>query len=638
MVQTHTLRFGVAIARSLSSARRRMIVLAVRSRSPRGRSRAKTRATVLEVLERYGVRAETDIPEGWAGLLDRLLFSAAALGWPAVTVCCDEQQSGGARFYLSHDPATYRAARTADRFGEMGDLIEVAEHRATATCEACGHPGRPRAGDGRVSILCDRHATAPRSVLRSATGASGRIVDGQARIEFPTEHLGANSGTRSGSVDGARMAAAARAGDGPTAVPVDATPSKEQWRGRRAASPAPSPPAKMAGWRDPEEDADLRRERPDVGYPGRGDRRLWDALADAPIPESLRDEVERMYGEWCDSRDSPEGGRYRTRLELISRFPRARTGSDVVDIRRVQAALDEDHWGIDDVKERVLEYCAVLARRTRLGRDTGGCAPSLLLVGPPGTGKSTIARSIARGLGRRFSSVALGGFGDAEALKGWGVGYRGARPGLISKTVIQGGVLDAVIRLDEIDKTGSARDRGDPNDALLEVLDPEQNHEFRDIFLEIPMDLSSILWIGTANSADIHPALLDRLEVIELRGYTPEEKSAILERHLLPKLLGRYALEGAVEVTGDALDALVAESDEAGVRQLDRRLSRLLGGAALELERGAARVVIDRDRVRRLAPPRRSAAIGFRTVGTPRPHPAGIARGGEDRRSEDVVM
>ena len=250
---------------------------------------------------------------------------------------------------------------------------------------------------------------------------------------------------------------------------------------------------------------------------------------------------------------------------------------DAYDITGARAVLDADHAGLDDVKDRIIEYLAVRKRRSDRGLQLVGGRRSgavLALGGPPGVGKTSLGESVARAMGRKFARVALGGVRDEAEIRGHRRTYVGALPGRIVRAVTEAGSMNPVILLDEVDKLG-ADYRGDPTAALLEVLDPAQNHTFRDHYLEVELDLSDVLFIATANVVDSIPApLLDRMELITLDGYTEDEKVTIARGHLLPRQLDRAGLEVAdVTLTDDALHTLAAEyTREAGVRSLERTL------------------------------------------------------------------
>src|SRR5207253_2637502 len=250
--------------------------------------------------------------------------------------------------------------------------------------------------------------------------------------------------------------------------------------------------------------------------------------------------------------------------------------------------LDEDHTGLDDVKDRIIEYLAVRKRRSDRGLGVVGGRRSgavLALVGPPGVGKTSLGESVARAMDRKFVRVALGGVHDEAEIRGHRRTYVGAAAGRIVRAIREAGTMNPVLLLDEVDKIG-ADWRGDPSSALLEVLDPAQNHTFRDHYLEVELDLSDVLFLATANVAETIPEpLLDRMELVRLDGYTEDEKVAIARDHLLPRLLDRAGLTAdEVSVSDDALRAVAADhTREAGVRQLERALARVLRKVATRL-------------------------------------------------------
>jgi ATP-dependent Lon protease len=280
---------------------------------------------------------------------------------------------------------------------------------------------------------------------------------------------------------------------------------------------------------------------------------------------------------------------------------------DNLDVGAAAAVLDEDHDGLEDVKKRILEHLAVRKLRSERGLHAvgparhGGAGAILALVGPPGVGKTSLGESVARALGRSFVRVALGGVHDEAEIRGHRRTYVGAQPGRIARAVRDAGTMNPVILLDEVDKLG-ADYRGDPSSALLEVLDPAQNHTFRDHYLEMELDLSQVLFLATANVAETIPgALLDRMEVIRLDGYTEDEKLAIARHHLLHRQLERAALrEDEVEVTDDALRTISADyTREAGVRSLEREIGKLLRKVATAVASGGSvPVVVDGPDVR----------------------------------------
>jgi ATP-dependent Lon protease len=278
---------------------------------------------------------------------------------------------------------------------------------------------------------------------------------------------------------------------------------------------------------------------------------------------------------------------------------------EIADARRI---LDEDHEGLSDVKDRIVEYLAVrkLRRERGMGEATGrGSGAILTLVGPPGVGKTSLGESVARALGREFVRVSLGGIHDEAEIRGHRRTYVGALPGRIVRALKDAGTKNPVMMLDEVDKVG-ADWRGDPSSALLEVLDPAQNHTFRDNYLDVDLDLSEVLFISTANVAETIPGpLLDRMEVIRLDGYTEDEKVAIARYHLLKRQVERNGLRSdEVEVTDEALRTIVGDyTREAGVRNLEREIGKVLRKVATRLASGelSAPVRIDAGDVREYA-------------------------------------
>ena len=276
---------------------------------------------------------------------------------------------------------------------------------------------------------------------------------------------------------------------------------------------------------------------------------------------------------------SPEATVSRTYLEWLLDVPWTEADPEVLDIQVTKRVLDEDHYGLRDVKERILEYLAV--RQLTQGKEVKGHAPILCFVGPPGVGKTSLGRSIARSMNRRFHRISLGGVRDEAEIRGHRRTYIGALPGKIIQGMKQVGVVNPVFLLDEIDKM-SADWRGDPASAMLEVLDPEQNHTFTDHYLDVPYDLSRVFFITTANTLSTIPKpLLDRMEVIEIPGYTALEKRAIARHFRWPFQVKEAGLEGRLEITDQAIDRIIHEyTREAGVRNLDRELSKVARKAA----------------------------------------------------------
>ncbi len=317
-------------------------------------------------------------------------------------------------------------------------------------------------------------------------------------------------------------------------------------------------------------------------------------IADADMPERARDAVTREVDRLERmSEQSPEHGWIRTWLDTVLELPWGTYSEDNLDVSQARVVLDEDHTGLDDVKERIVEYLAVRKLRAERGlADTGGRGNGLILslVGPPGVGKTSLGESVARAMNRKFVRVALGGVRDEAEIRGHRRTYVGSMAGRIVRAIKEAGTMNPVVLLDEVDKLG-ADWRGDPTSALLEVLDPAQNHTFRDHYLEIELDLSHVLFLATANVSDTIPGpLLDRMEVVRLDGYTEEEKVAIARDHLLARQLERNGLSAdEVRVTDDALRTIVADyTREAGVRNLERELGKLLRKVAAKRASGDA--------------------------------------------------
>ncbi|MFI6049527.1 endopeptidase La [Streptomyces violascens] len=310
----------------------------------------------------------------------------------------------------------------------------------------------------------------------------------------------------------------------------------------------------------------------------------------ADLPEKVREAALKEVDKLERSSDqSPEGSWIRTWLDTVLELPWNESTEDVYDIRGARAILDAEHAGLKDVKERITEYLAVRKRRADrglgvVGGRRGGAV--LALVGPPGVGKTSLGESVAHAMGRKFVRVALGGVRDEAEIRGHRRTYVGALPGRIVRAIKEAGSMNPVVLLDEIDKVGSDF-RGDPAAALLEVLDPAQNHTFRDHYLEVELDLSDVVFLATANVLEAIPeALLDRMELVRLDGYTEDEKVVIARDHLLPRQLERAGLEPGEVVLEDAsLRKLAGEyTREAGVRNLERSIARLLRKVAAQHE------------------------------------------------------
>jgi ATP-dependent Lon protease len=350
--------------------------------------------------------------------------------------------------------------------------------------------------------------------------------------------------------------------------------------------------------------AAIRKELAELdGSPGSEEQDYRARIEAAGLPEKAREAALKEADRLEHTPDaSPEAGWIRTWLDTVLEMPWTTTTDDAYDIAGSRAVLDADHAGLKDVKDRIIEYLAVRKRRADKGLAVVGGRRSgavLALAGPPGVGKTSLGESVARAMGRRFARVALGGVRDEAEIRGHRRTYVGAMPGRIVRAIREAGSMNPVILLDEVDKIG-ADYRGDPTAALLEVLDPAQNHTFRDHYLEVELDLSDVLFIATANVAEAIPGpLLDRMELISLDGYTEDEKIVIAREHLLPRQLERAGLEVAdVTFTDDALRRIGAEfTREAGVRALERSIARVLrkiaAGAAADA--AALPVTVDHD-------------------------------------------
>jgi ATP-dependent Lon protease len=316
-------------------------------------------------------------------------------------------------------------------------------------------------------------------------------------------------------------------------------------------------------------------------------------IAEAEMPEAVAEQAERELRRLeRQGEQSPESSMIRNYLDWLLAVPWSKRSEDRLDPQHTREVLDEDHAGLDDVKRRITEFIAVRKLREERGVEDESRANGaiLTLVGPPGTGKTSIGESVARSLGREFVRLSLGGIHDEAEIRGHRRTYIGALPGRIVRALRDAGTMNPVILLDEVDKVG-ADWRGDPSAALLEVLDPAQNHSFRDHYLDVEVDLSEVVFLATANLVDTIPApLLDRMEVISFDGYTTEEKLAIAKGYLWPRQVKRNGLrDEEVEASDEIVRKVITEyTREAGVRQLERELGKLLRRAATRIASGEA--------------------------------------------------
>ncbi len=338
----------------------------------------------------------------------------------------------------------------------------------------------------------------------------------------------------------------------------------------------------------------------------------------ADLPEAVMTaamkEVDRLER---TNEQSPESGWIRSWLDTVLEMPWSVRTEDAYDIEAARAVLDADHAGLDEVKERITEYLAVRRRRAERGLGIVGGRRSgavLALVGPPGVGKTSLGESVAKAMGRKFVRVSLGGVRDEAEIRGHRRTYVGAMPGRIVRAIKESGSMNPVVLLDEVDKVG-ADYRGDPTAALLEVLDPAQNHTFRDHYLEVELDLSDVLFLATANVFDSIPGpLLDRMEVVSLDGYTEDEKVTIARDHLVPKQLERAGLDASdVTFADEAIHTLVANyTREAGVRDLERTIAKVLRKIAAHADGPV--VVDDASLVGYVGRPRHTPEVAMRTA------------------------
>lgn len=362
-----------------------------------------------------------------------------------------------------------------------------------------------------------------------------------------------------------------------------------------------------------EQMAAIRKELGDDDAPDK----LRARFEDRELPDEVRAVVERELGRLQSVGNSPEANVIRTYLEVIADLPWDARAEVNLDLDAVAEQLDADHFGLEEVKQRLLEHLAVL----KLSSNPKGTI--LCLTGPPGTGKTSLAQSVAEATGRPFVRVALGGVRDEAAIRGHRRTYIGALPGRIIEGLRKAGAKNPVMLLDEIDKLTPGGFSGNPEAALLEVLDPAQNGTFTDQYLDLPFDLSEVLFICTSNQlGNLSAPLRDRLEVVQIEGYTRVEKGQIARAHLLPRQLQNHGLTGdeaiaTVEITDDAVNRIIAEyTREAGVRQLERELVRLCRAAALLVARGeAGDIRVDADDLdRHLGKPRFRNRVAERTA------------------------
>lgn len=306
-------------------------------------------------------------------------------------------------------------------------------------------------------------------------------------------------------------------------------------------------------------------------------------MAEAKMPRPVEEEVDRQIRKIERMHpDAAEAATLRNYLDVMVNLPWSKTSEENIDLKRAQTILDQDHYGLEKVKERIVEALAVRKLKAKVK------GPILCLVGPPGVGKTSLGRSVARALNRKFQRLSLGGLHDEAEIRGHRRTYIGAMPGRIIQSIQQAGTNNPLIMLDEIDKVGTDF-RGDPSSALLEVLDPEQNFSFRDNYLGVSFDLSNVMFMTTANVLDtIHAALRDRMELITLAGYTEEEKIQIARRHIIPKQMQAHGIISRhVGISRSALRAIILQyTHESGLRQLEREIAAICRKVARRVAEG----------------------------------------------------
>lgn len=340
----------------------------------------------------------------------------------------------------------------------------------------------------------------------------------------------------------------------------------------------------------------LQKELDDMHPENVSDIRKFEiALKDNGMNEDARKEAEKVLGRLKqEGKNSPEYGMLYDYLDFVTTLSWKKEEPKDIDLKQARAILDEDHFGLKKVKDRIIQQIAVM----NLKKQQAGSI--LLFVGAPGTGKTSIGKSIARALGRKYVRVALGGVRDEAEIRGHRRTYIGAMPGRIMDGIHKSGVSNPVMVLDEIDKLSESYN-GDPASALLEVLDPEQNNSFTDHYMNVPYDLSDVLFICTANTLDTIPApLLNRMEVIEFQGYTPIEKEHIAKDHLIPKAFEKAGIpKDKLSIDDDAIETIISDyTMEGGVRGLKKRIDTLCRIAAVKIESGESSVTVHKDELR----------------------------------------